>query len=482
MKYIVILCLMLLNGFAHSTPVTLLDTSAKETKRNSQLKFTDPIGSYRSGDEPKSVSGGDVTEEAIEDGSVDLGETITQTPKTIANAVLAGGGRLLVIQYKGMPMLTVYDIAERKISKMIRIPDRDFIYTAGGYKALVYLKDNNLVSSFSLKTGKKLKTKVNPFGNVISHMLMGHMNDQVAFIRSADGTRSSSRAQNNLLNMKNLTAYELDKEDQRSQGGHNSHHRDFVQRCCSPDMQIITEWCANHGPQGFGVYKRYENRIQSKYEHSTSGYLAVGDRGHIYTSKGGVYSSDIKLIRKISGQHLFPGIGGSLFMGMDKNGHLSIYVAGTTSPVATIHDMTYLKDYKDNSHWKTTFTLNRRLIFNPQFNSIIIIPDTNDKIIHRGFDLESTLKSSGIDYLFIISQARTVARRGQKYTYKIKAKSNSGGITYDLEFGPDGMKISKDGTLTWKPSDKNMDRESVIVFVEDSGGEQIYHNFDINVQ
>ena len=426
------------------------------------------------------------SEPLIEDeaptGPIDLTETITQTPKIITNAIIAGGGRYLVIQYEDMPMLTVYDIADRKVSKMIRIPGRNFKYTAGGYKALVYLNANNLLMTFDLKSGEKIKTKPNPFGNVVCNLLMGSRNDQVAFVRYAAGTEQLSRADNGLLNLNTLTPHGISEENQRAARGRNTSYRDFVHRRCTPDMGVISEWCTSHSPQGFNVYKRNGSNFKFKYEHSSYGCLAVGDNGNIYSSNGVIYNSDMKKIGQISGQQLFPGVGGSMFMGLETNsGRLSFYLPGTKTPVATISDMAYMKNFKQDSWIRTTFAFDRRVIFNQRYNSIIMIPRTNDKIIQRGFDLETTLKESGVDYLFVVSQPKTTASKGEDYEYKIQTKSSSGSVTFDLEFGPKGMKLSKEGVLTWKPGSRSLAKESVIILVQDSGGEQVYHNFEISV-
>ena len=136
----------------------------------------------------------------------------------------------------------------------------------------------------------------------------------------------------------------------------------------------------------------------------------------------------------------------------------------------------------------TISTFKGRLGFLPRVNylpaekRLIVIPDSNDRVVVRPFDLDQALKSTAADYLFVISRPTTRLKPGEQLSYQVEALSKSGSLRYKLEQGPPGMAISPGGLLTWQAAASQKDAKiGVILAVSDSSGQEVNQAFEIEL-
>lgn len=123
----------------------------------------------------------------------------------------------------------------------------------------------------------------------------------------------------------------------------------------------------------------------------------------------------------------------------------------------------------------------KRLHLFPAARLIIGIPRTNDRLILRQFDPLQALKEGKIDYLIVASSPVTMATKNAMYSYQIQVESKRGGVTFSLESGPEGMKITPSGKLTWMPGAAAAE-STVIVRITDASSQEIFHTFKISVK
>jgi hypothetical protein len=125
----------------------------------------------------------------------------------------------------------------------------------------------------------------------------------------------------------------------------------------------------------------------------------------------------------------------------------------------------------------------KRILFLPEAKLIITIPARNDKMVLHRFDVEEALEKSGIDYLYVTSQAPLTAKKGDTYSYQLAVKSKKGGLKYKVESGPKGMTISDAGRITWSvPPDPEEKESSVIVSIRDATGQEVFHTFTVSIK
>jgi hypothetical protein len=119
----------------------------------------------------------------------------------------------------------------------------------------------------------------------------------------------------------------------------------------------------------------------------------------------------------------------------------------------------------------------------PRAKTLITLGDGADSLVLRKFDLAEALDAEGIDYLFVESSAPATAVRGVKYNYPMAVRSKKGGVKFELQTGPRGMTVSKDGVVSWIiPPGKIADpKVTVIVQISDASGQTIFHTFNITI-
>ena len=119
----------------------------------------------------------------------------------------------------------------------------------------------------------------------------------------------------------------------------------------------------------------------------------------------------------------------------------------------------------------------------PWANAMVSIPWDKKSVRIRKYDLIETLTSKGLDILFVQSVPPVYAPRAGKLAYQIDAVSSAQGITYELLDGPEGVKVSNSGLVTWDiPALSENEKETIILSVRNKAGEEVLHSFDLTYQ
>jgi hypothetical protein len=129
------------------------------------------------------------------------------------------------------------------------------------------------------------------------------------------------------------------------------------------------------------------------------------------------------------------------------------------------------------------FTYDKRIHFLPQAKLIVTIPASNDQLVLHRLDVDAALEKSGVDYLFVTSDAPGSARKGETYNYQVTVKSRKGGLKYRIESGPAGMTVSDGGKVTWRVPAGFPDPDATgILVITDAAGQERFHTFTVAVR
>jgi hypothetical protein len=226
------------------------------------------------------------------------------------------------------------------------------------------------------------------------------------------------------------------------------------------------------------------------YTHDSAGHIDPGPDGKVLYTARGLWTAEAKRIGDArDAAYTLPATQPDLYMslrladgfgrrGTDKS-VLSVYLAGSDQPLASLPEVELPTGI--NLWDREPFGFDKHILLNPAAKRLVVIPETNDKVVLYRFDLVDLLQKSGVDYLVVTSQPVTVAVKGSEYSYQVEAKSSKGGVRYRLDSGPDGMQVSKDGLVTWKvPADYAGASADVIVNVSDAAGQERFHTFTIS--
>src|SRR5262249_10300016 len=127
--------------------------------------------------------------------------------------------------------------------------------------------------------------------------------------------------------------------------------------------------------------------------------------------------------------------------------------------------------------------LDRHVFLIPDAQLLVVIPPAKDRLVLYRFHLEQELDKAGVDYLYVQSRPATTAVKGQTYACQVSVKSKKGGVKFKLDSGPEGMKVSPEGKLTWDvPRNFSATEADVILTVSDASGQEVFHTFKLAVR
>ncbi|HZZ82037.1 MAG TPA: putative Ig domain-containing protein, partial [Gemmataceae bacterium] len=265
---------------------------------------------------------------------------------------------------------------------------------------------------------------------------------------------------------------------------------------------VFSTWDPGSSPQGLQSYVLGGNSLKSHYQHKSMGHITPGPDGKVLYTSSGRFTAECNPLggaMENRDDYVVPSVQGDFFLtlkmanrfgGRGKNNvdtnTLSIHLGSDTRPLLNIPDIlqTPANDPLGAvNRWdREKFGNDKRFHFIPDADLLVVIPLTNDRLDLRRVNIEQSLEKAGIDYLYVTSRAPEAVQRGTTYQYKLAVKSKKGGLKYKLDSGPQGMKISTDGTVVWKTAaDQDLIDESVLVTVSDAAGQEVFHTFKVRV-
>lgn len=419
------------------------------------------------------------------------GIKVVSAPSAISNVIQGGGGGYLVLSMPKLKKLAVFSIAQSKIINYISTPESNVYYAVGRTKLIMVAPNAGIISRYNLITGEKELTKKLPFSGVAQRTSMGMNTEGPLLVRWAIGTSALDRAHYSFLDISSFKL--LNANPLRAR---NSSYRNQEYLRSSADGSVIGAWCTSHSPSGLLAMVNIDNTINVRYDHTSVGHVVPNASGdYLFTGKG-IYTNELKRFLPQFSNHFVPAIVGNYFFGLVREnsdrhssrgrdyGAMDVFSLGTDTPLAKHAFPKEVGKLSSATGFaqKSDFTMDKRINFNPSLNRIVYIPQTNDKLVVEVFSIEAILRKSGIDYLFAASQPHVSARPGSSYRYPIEVLSKNGRVSYVLESGPSGMRVSNEGVVTWSVPRSFDSEESVIVLVRDGSGQEIFHSFTIKPQ
>ncbi len=405
-------------------------------------------------------------------------------PASARDVCVGGGGRFLILHLPQPRQLAVFDVNEARVVKYLPVPEDNVFIAAGMDKLLVVLPDRNLVQRWSLTTFEREVTVPLPATDRINGAVMGS---------ASDGPLVLSGGRVQFVDVRALK--EITPEGNAIGATHPQYPPTLR---ISADGRVLGMWTPGLSPSGLQAVVLSGRSVERRYEHTSVGHILPSPDGRYLLTGSGLYTAELKRVDggtpgRASG-YLVPAVHGNYYLSVANAGGVpgrnaaqssaGVYMIGDTRPLLTLTDLEGLGGAEFPGRPAVgTLPLEKRLFLIPLGRLIVTLPTTADKLFLYRFDLDDALNNSGIDYLLVTSQPQTTAVKGKSYAYALAVKSKKGGVRYKLESGPDGMKISPDGRLSWDvPASFGEAEVTVIVTVSDASGQEIFHTFRIAVK
>jgi predicted Zn-dependent protease with MMP-like domain len=424
-------------------------------------------------------------------------KTAVSLPGTIRELCVGGGGRFLIMHLPQQRQLAVFDTSAAKLVKYIPVAEDNLLFAAGMDKLLVVFPDKNLVQRWSLTTFERDVTATLPVTGRIHTAAMGSSSDGPLVLGGPE-LRGAGGLPLRFLDV--TTLKQIVPQAGGQGGGMVGTHPQYphVMRV-SADGHVIGMWNNGLSPSGLETVVLTGNSASAAYEHESVGSVIPGPDGRTVFTGAGLCTPELKkMAGEAHGGLLLPAVHGNYYVSVtgldawppDRNNtkpSVAVYMTGDARPLVTLSDIDGLAaparggDPFDRA--RSSLPVDKRLFLVPMAKLLVTIPATADKLHLQRFDLDEALEKAGIDYLLVTSPPVTSAVKGQEYAYPLAVKAKKGGVKYKVESGPEGMKVSPEGRVTWAvPKDFAEAEVNVILTVSDAAGQEVFHTFKIGIK
>ena len=399
-------------------------------------------------------------------------------PASITHLVAGAGGRYLFAHLQSLKKIAVIDVSEGVIKKFLPASDDKTLVTAGAIHAFVFNLSQGVVSRYRLDTLEREFTILVPFPNGVQSASMGSNSDGPMILRTSDGESKSDKCSFHFLDTTTMNPLAVNwplarqpdsayRDENRIQVSSNG--RAF----CVSDVGVLQ---LNGDKVSYVVDK---SRSPSVMITSPDGDRLISEREIFNSAMHPVGKLEDKLpnaVTGVTGNYFvsFAGVSSRSSRGPVTKHSGKLYRFGVDGPIATIQDL-----FSPVKYWQS---LHDQVFLIPNAKVIAVRASTNDRIALIPVDFDRALDKSGINYLIVESHAPTQAALNRTYTYDLSVKSKHGGVKFKLDAAPKGMTISRDGRVSWLPTELKKISHDVIISVSDASGQSAYHSFSIEVR
>ena len=416
-------------------------------------------------------------------------------PGKVGDIIVAGRGRVLLLQMDKLMKLAVFDLKAEKITGYISMGSGETLVAATSDEVILVAPDKKVIQRWTLDPPTKRLTVMATFDKPMVGVAAGWDGPGPALVLTEGGPQ--------FIETKTLTS----KPDGPSRYAMRSWSYDVGYATgldASADGSVFTMWQPTISPSGIRRLELSSGHAATAYEHVSAGRLHPSSDGAYIFTGAGIYDAELKKVDPDRFENVccLPTLHPAYFVGVAMPDFKTANEAPAKEPTVNLYatsertlltDLPQLGDLdlrptdrmdaRSSRSWGTNLQgLSNRLFVSPQLKKIALLSGSRDKLRLVDFDVIDALNAKGIDYLFVESTALTTATAGQTYAYPIKAVSKAGGVKVTLDTGPDGMTVTPAGVLTWKvPEGFAGERAGVIATVEDASGQTRFHSFTISV-
>lgn len=398
-------------------------------------------------------------------------------PGQFDEVAAAGRGRFLILHLKRLRQLAVFDVSLAQIVHYIPLSSDDVAFTAGSDRVIVALRDKKRLERWSLRTMKRELTVPNPTASTVFTLGMGCASEGPVAALVGSGGRPGAVM---LLDGTSLEPLPVGADSHelfsrtRGVGTYlrvSANGRLFV----SPGWSVIV--------QGGTVQKK-----TMKSSPTLNNPLPNADGTAVYSLAGMLDENlDPRSTQRPTAIPI-PAVQPGYYLSLPiseinrrtSTTGASIHVDGDSRPLVRVNLPAGLSMDSELSVSAQLLRIDRRFWFVPDAHAIVQLPLSGDHLLVHKVDIEALLEKSGIDYLFVRSRPPLSASLGESLEYQLQVESKRGGVTCELTAGPEGMRVSPAGLVTWRvPADYDNSPVSVIVSVKDDSQQEVFHRFSL---
>ena len=430
---------------------------------------------------------------AAKDPALPAAVTTRQLPAIVENIIPAAGGRLLLLHFRAIRKLGVFDVGAAKLVRVLAIDHlRDPLIAAGAEKFVLVPRDGSLIERWDLESLRKDGVRQLPANTGVDDIAVGYASGGPIFM-AAEPDPSFAEVRPLLVDLATL---EGRFGVRGPQFPWNAQTHPFLS--ASPDGRSFLTWsqtggtaCANISPDG----------IVGARSVGFPGFIAPASGGKLSYTTHGIFSiesrltvsPDIKPVAQAEMQCI-PAYHPStyLVLGYGDTPEKRTYNSPLTrlSVFTTSHQLIgkipvppELAGIKFTRTDTSPLRVEKRIFLYPSANLLITVGEARDQLILRRFDLKESLAKANLPTLSVDSFPPTTAWRGRTLVYEPAAQSKGGKVRVEVDYGPQGMTITRPGRIEWPvPAEFAGKSAKVSLHFIDESGQETYQTFTIFVK
>jgi hypothetical protein len=387
-------------------------------------------------------------------------------PELPFSAVPAYGGVYVVMQFKDLRKLGIFNIAQARFDKYISLEDPDSVYAAGGNLLLIFSPKEKTFQRWNLATLELVDSKTCPMQFPVTEMAMAMECSKLAVASMADTSDQLGKRSYALLDTTSLKVLPF-AEDTRFR---NTHFRDWIHIRLDPRFNAFTLWSTSVSPCGFTYGALRGQTVQLTSEHVDHQSLSLSMNAKtVYCSDGSILDTAGKVLQTFPNAQLFPVYGSDGYL--EWNGQKANFRDPIANAVMFTIDLPFVPKRREWS--KTKFTDDRKVFACAPLKRIVFINESDLTAYVFAMDAVKAVASP--------SAAGAGTPSGSRWTQKLNF---SAGSKIVLEDAPEGMKYdASTASLVWDiPAGTRPGERVILLSVTAPGKAEEFHKIPMTVR
>ena len=409
------------------------------------------------------------------------GELI-ELPAKFQDVIVGGSGRFLFFLMGDLKKLAVFDVQEREITHELPLEEADSRIAAGAEHIYITVRRENVIQRWSLDSFEKELTVKLPFQSPVEEIATGSHVTGVIYAGSTDKNGV-------LLSPKTLKSANLKIIDHtgRKPADPLPGAEKVIVRA-SPNGRTFCLLSTRYSPGDFRTLVVIDKYVHSFRRGESVSYMTPDFEGELIFTPKGIFTDQSKEFRLSDGlraeRFQLPAVGGHYSVSVNRddrskkeNATVNIHVGSAAEPILSIPDITVRPGSYGDFHAQNRLTLDRRVLFFADAKLLVTLPKSDDTLVLTDLDIDEELDQLGEDYLFVVSRPPQYVKTGRRFVYQMEVKSSKGGVTYELDSGPSGMRVTDEGSVSWRVPRKAGEPADAVITVSDDSGRETTHAF-----
>jgi len=394
----------------------------------------------------------------------------------VADLTVGGAGRFLIMRLAGKQRLAVFDVELAKVVKEIPMAEENVHLAAGAHRLVIILPAAKVIQIWDLETMKRERSTPLPANlskDQIHQICMGSASPGPLFIYLPSEKRTLT------LDLDTLKTTEVSWKHWNPGGAYGP-----LEMRAAADGSMLFGWGGGWNGSEVAFFVKGKQQGSNDKVGGAPGLPSTDGRFILLSGRIVNRAMSASAVPELEGAYLVPASEAGYFVALPK-----IFGAREQTQLAGGEFAIYNDDRKQLFKVKSLDELKiasglrweKRIHYYPRVGLLVTVDPEKDRLVLRRIGLLDELEKLGANYLLVLSTP-PAAKQGGLFTYQLDVRSKQGGVKVELVSGPEGLKVSGSGQVSWTvPADLEASEFDVLVTISDASGQEAVHTFPLKV-